>query len=620
MRLSRLVVALFCLWLPAAAQAQQPPDKPVEKPAEASPETKADLTEFIKKQYPGVDPTGEHNYTKIKNYTDARKRFDYTRVMARLIGFYIDTCGHGAIIAKQFDAWANTELVNQPTFNVLHAVVCMRYPDGRPNLVAAQELLNKALQLAPKFEYAHYLKSRLMFSDFIEGKATKAQLEASLDAAFVWPDFQEAATLKARLRLMQKPADNAAARAILEKCFDYAPEEPAVFIEMMGLYAEAAGPRALLGKLEVIIGEKKLSKRFEGEARAFMGYVCVNERDYDAAIKHYDAALALVKPEDDPPAVVRWQLGVAGIWASMAAELRGQNPKLEGQNRKLFDAYVKTAREHCALAAELERTLMPVDARGAAASAYIRFVGKEIGDYETVIRWLSGYLETTTLRSNVRSVLEATLNDLRARVGGDEAAAMKNLKAARDVNVNALIGELAQHAENVRLGRVKFVQESSFRFFLELIGHENATVAQLVALLLVDTALRSERAGDLEAAAKAITSRLEQEKEMTTEARVQCQGALLASLLIFDKRNVDLGALKALRKIVSDTRDLVKTESELINEAREVIELVNNDEFLKKLWGDSAAEHKLRSTRQRRYEVLIPWLDEQIAQLEKLVK
>nr|MBP9893549.1 hypothetical protein [Planctomycetota bacterium] len=153
----------LCLLFAATGCAQTPDAKKEEPKAEAALETKADLTAFLKKQYPDIDPAGEHNYTKLKNYTDPRQRFVYTRAMARLLSFYVEVCGHGAMLAKQFDAWANTELVNQPTFNALHSIVCTKYPDGRPNVQAAQDLINRALQQDPKFEYAHYLNARIQY-------------------------------------------------------------------------------------------------------------------------------------------------------------------------------------------------------------------------------------------------------------------------------------------------------------------------------------------------------------------------------------------------------------------------------------------------------------------------
>lgn len=617
--MTRFLLLFLCLLFAATGCAQTPDAKKDDPKAEAPPEAKADLTDFIKKQYPELDPAGEHNYTKIKNYTDARKRFVYTRAMARLLSFYISSCGHGALIAKQFDAWANTELVNQPTFNLLHAVVCMLYPDGRPNLAGAQELLNKVLRLEPKYEYAHFLKARFQYAALEGGTGSRRELEESLDAAMTQPDFLEAMTLKARFLVTRQPAENASAKALLDKCFECTPDDPATFQDMMGLYAQATSVSALKDKLELHISSGKLSKRYEGEARAFLGYALSSptEKSYDAAIKSFDAAFALVKPQDDPAAVIRWHIKVAGTWASMAVELRGSKTTVEGQDKKLYDGYVKAARDHVALAAELERTHIPVDMRGPAASAYIEFVGAQIGDFQAVINWLAGYLDSTALRASVRGAFEALLNDMRARINGDEAAAMKNLKDAEAKGESEFIPELARQADNVRQAKFHFKQPESFQYFLKHMSHQNALVAQLVSFILVDSAMVSTKAEDIEAAANAIASRLEQEKEMTTAARAEFQGALIASLLIFDKRNIDLRAIKALRAIVVGTEDLMKTETELISEAREVIQLFNNSDWLKKVWRDEAENHNLRSSRQRRFAELTAWLDEQIAQLEK---
>ncbi len=619
--MTRYLPFLMCLLLAGCVKAQAAPE-PKKEPAaeEAGPETKADLTAFVKKQFPDIDPAGEHDYTKIKNYPAGKKRFDYTRAMTRLISFYIDSCGQGSIISKRFDAWANTELVNQPTFNLLHAVVCMQYPDGRPNLKAARELINKALQMDAKFEYAHYVLARLQYAAFEANQATRSEVDKSLDAALAFPDFPEAMQLKARLLLVAKPPDNVGARTLLEKCFEHTPDDPTVFQDMLGLYAEAATVPALSDKLELAINGKKFSKRYEAEARAFLGYALSREGNYDAAIKSFDSALALVKPAEDAAAVVRWHVNLAGTWARMAKDLRDKQPKLEGQDKKLFDGYVKTARDHVALAAEIERTLMPIEMRGPAAAAYIEFLGAQIGEFQAVITWLAGYLENTDLRASVRSSLERLLNDLRSRIIGDEGAALKNLKLARDGDVNQLIAELSRQADNVRTGTFHFKLPESLKFFQDLMSHQNASVAQLVAFLLVDSALQSPKAEDIEAAANAIASRLEQETELTTEARAQFQGQLLSALLIFDKRVIDLRAAKALRKIVASTQEINKTETELISEAREVIELLNCDEWKERVWGNDAGNHGVRASKQRKFEDLLKFLDEAIVQLEALTK
>lgn len=621
----RYTCFLLCLILASWVKAQPAPqpDPKKETADEAGPETKADLTAFVKKQFPDIDPVGEHDYTKIKNYPAGKARFTYTRAMTRLLSFYIDACGQGSIIAKRFDAWANTELVNQPTFNLLHAIVCMQYPDGRPNLTAANELINKALQQDSKFEYAYYVRARLQYGAFESNQGTRAEVEKSLEAALAYPDFPEAIQLKARLLLVSKPPESVKAKALLEKCFEYTPDDPTVFQDMLGLYAEAATVAVLSDKLEVVFSSGKYSKRYEAEARAFLGYAFSREGNYDNAIKSFDKALELVKPADDATAVVRWHVNVAGTWAKMAVDLKSSKPKLEGQDRKLYDGYVQTARDHVALAAEIERTMMPIEMRGPAAAAYIEFLGAQIGELQTVITWLTGYLEKTDLRTSVRASLERLLNDLLSRVRGDEGAALKNLIAARDSgDVNRLISELGRQVENVRAGMFHFKLPESLKFFLELMSHQNDTVVQYTAFLLVDTALQGTRPDDVEAAANAIAQRLEKETELTTEARAQFQGQLLSALLIFDKRNIDLRAARAFRKIVAGTKELAKGEPELISEAREVIELLNCDVWKQRVWGNDAGnkEYSLRSSKQRKFDDLLKWLDLAIAQLETLTK
>jgi hypothetical protein len=258
--------------------------------------------------------------------------------------------------------------------------------------------------------------------------------------------------------------------------------------------------------------------------------------------------------------------------------------------------------------------------RGPAAASYIEFLGRQIGDYPGVIAWLTDYLKTTDLRLSVRSALERLLNDIQSG-SGDEAAAMKNLKRALEAeNVNELIIELARQADNVRAGSFHFRQPTSFQFFLELMSHQNAVVAQLVAFLLVDSSLQSAKPEDIESAANAIASRLEKETEMTTEARAQFQGQLISALLIFDKRAIDLRAIKALRKIVAGTQDLNKSETELIPEGRDVVVLFNTDVWLAKLWEKNASDHTLRSSKQRRFDDLLKWLDEVVAKLEEMIK
>jgi hypothetical protein len=455
----------------------------------------------------------------------------------------------------------------------------------------------------------------------MRNQTPRKDVETSLDAALVYPDFPDALLLKARLLLVVKPPDNIGAKALLDRCFEFAPDDPKNFQDLLGLYAQASTVKALADKIELAIAAKKFTKRYEGEARAFLGYAFsqnTDEQDFNAAEKSFDAALALVKPEDDPQAVVRWHFNYAGTWASMAVALKSKKPKLEGHDEKLFNGYVKTARDHAALAAELERTLLPIDMRGPAAAAYIEFLGTQLQKYEEVITWLTDYLERTDLRASVRSSLERALNSLRGSIQGDEAASMKNLKIAFDSgDDNKLIEELLRQVENVRRGAFHFKQPESLKFFQGLMTHQNDGVAQLVAFLLVDSALQSTKPEDIEAAANAIATRLEQETEMTTETRAQFQGQLIAALLIFDKRAIDLRAIKALRKIVVGTRELNPTENQLISEAREVIILFNDDDWTTKVYGES---HTLQSGRQRKFDYLVKWLDEVIVKLEEVTK
>lgn len=87
-----LPFVLLCLALAAALPAQEPPKPDPKDRAEEPAGTKPDLSAFVKRQYPGLDPAGEHDFTRLKNYTDGAKRFEYTRAMARLLIFYIKKC------------------------------------------------------------------------------------------------------------------------------------------------------------------------------------------------------------------------------------------------------------------------------------------------------------------------------------------------------------------------------------------------------------------------------------------------------------------------------------------------------------------------------------------------
>lgn len=609
-----LPFVLLCLALAAALPAQEPPKPDPKDRAEEPAGTKPDLSAFVKRQYPGLDPAGEHDFTRLKNYTDGAKRFEYTRAMARLLIFYIKKCAMGAMLAKYFDSLSRTEAANQPTYNALHAVVLLSYPPERPNILDAEKLMRAAVRLDPAYEYPYYLLAELEFARMMQGNSTRRAVEDLLDKANARPGFSDAIALQARVLLAITPPNKAEARKHVEKLFMLPPEDPSGFQDMLGLYANCTSVADLMERVDAAAKAGQWTKRYEAQAHAFVAIGMISGKELGAATTRLEKALSMVSATEDPESVSEWRFGLGATYATLAVDLRNQDPKLYGENRKLFEKYVTAARLNFELGAEIEREHLPVDMRGPGAFRYTQFLAEQIGEMEEASDWLAKYLDRTTLTSEMRTRLMNWLRAIRAGKGNEERPRIELLDGARKTENDAmLVSRLDAEVLAVKERGLHFKNGESQQFFIELMGHQSRDVAGLAAFLLADTAMQ-RKPEDIELAANAIAGRLENETELVSREQALFQQQLVNALMLFDKRAIDLRAAKRVRKILADTGGGYPEE------AAQLIREFSREDWAQKVFGDRNKTLPSRELLYLNVKVLTKWFDEAIAALEKLEK
>ena len=609
--MTRFLIALttllvFCGCLTAQAQ-------PVETKPDDNPTTHADLNDFLKRQYPGLDPAGEHDFMKIKNYSDGLKRFEYTRAMARVLMFYVNKCQFGALISKQFDATAKTEAKNQPTFNCLHAVVLLSYPEGRGNVMEAEKLLRAAIKLDPTYECPYFWLAKIEYERFRIQQATKTGVEDLLAKALLRPLFADALALKVRLLLTQATPDKAAARQVLEQMFEITPDDPETFQEMLGFFAECSSVGELVERVDALAKLNKFAKRYMAQAHAFCGVALMTAKEFEPASRKFETALTMVEVTEDPYSVIAWRFALGTTWATMALDLRSREPKLYGEHRTMFEKLVASAKANFELGAELERVHLPVDLRGSGALRYVSFLAEQIGEYEQAIEWLAKYIDRTSLKDTVYVRLTSLLLELRGLVQGDERSRIEVLKQTLEKEqIEKFVAMLGVEHAKVKEKGLHFLTGESQEFLSKLMSHQSREVAGLAAFLLADCAMQ-RKPEDVESAVNAILKRLEQESELLTAEQADFQQRLVQALLLFDKRGIDLRAIKELRRIVAASK-----ETTLPADARSLIGEFSNETWVRKVFGD--ANRTLRSSHILKVERVKVWIDEAIIELEKSAK
>jgi len=99
---------LFLLLLACAIPVRAQEAKPEPAPAadEEDPGIPADFNEYLKKTYPGLDPTGAHDLFSLKDPKNKEERHTYTAFMAQLLLEYMGTLDMGSTISKLFDQYS----------------------------------------------------------------------------------------------------------------------------------------------------------------------------------------------------------------------------------------------------------------------------------------------------------------------------------------------------------------------------------------------------------------------------------------------------------------------------------------------------------------------------------
>jgi hypothetical protein len=548
-----LIAVLVAALLPAlAAQQPEQPKPEAEKPVTLS--TRTDLAAYIKKSYPELDPTGEHDFQRIKDPKDREQRFKYTWAMARLIIVYVRQAGMGSTLAKVFDQHKRTELAHQATFKVLYAVMTLSYPEGRADWMEAQRWLSEALKIDANYEYAHYMLG------VIETEKYRARPESSNPAAaealrFVnealklRPKFAEAVLQKARLLSLRKPPDRDGAVKLLNEYLDLPASDVETFESALGLYGQSTTVGELITRCEKLLEGGKLSPLHRARTRKLAGSALAQAADFAKAVDWFELAIKEIKPEDQPATYLELTGLLGATWATLAMNQKVGQATLTGEEKVIFEKRVLAAQKYLQLAAEFERERMPLDLRGASAKAYALFLADKLQEMRPAAEWLRTYLDRTDLSSVWRDDLSRLLGEiLAASTDGDAERNRVDLigKMASEKQTDNLVARLSGERDLALQGK-HFTSPEARELFKGLLDYPNRQAAGLAAFLLADTALQMKDE-DREAAGAAICARYEKEEECVTEEQANLQSLLVQSIKLLNRPAFTLRALKQLRK------------------------------------------------------------------------
>ncbi|MCC6572210.1 MAG: hypothetical protein IT462_00335 [Planctomycetes bacterium] len=517
--------------------------------------TKGDLTDFIKKYLPGVDPAGAHDFTKIQSPTDPQKRFEYTHQMGRLLQFYVKQLDMGATFSKHFDALSRTELKDQPVFMTLYAMLLISFPPGRPNVLEAEDLLKNAAKVADNYEYPNYLLARILMARHGNRRPLMEYVERTLKLR---PTFVDAKLLKAEILLDPDAGDTAAAIKLIEETLALDNTDVEDFVQATQLYAIATSTDQLVAKVEELLKRPSLEARRRAHARAVAAQVLAQAGKIQESLPWMDAAIQDIDTKQDPrfAIIARHFLGKAN--ADLAIQLRQRDPKLTGENRKAYELLVLTAKNYYELAATYEKDLLPADMRGEHAEHYVIFLDVSLEEPELAVKWLTDYLDKTTLSGNWRTRLELVLLSMRARTSSDEAIVVRELKDRREKqDTDGLARALALLAGRVRNGNPPKSGEL-LNELLELLNYTDRSIVAMAGRLAAEGGL-SRGGDDIAKVGEALGRRLEKETECVNDEQVQLHKLMAQALRRLGSRKSEARAVRHLEtlfaKVVGRTPD-----------------------------------------------------------------
>lgn len=537
-----ILAATFCAAL-AAQDTPKPEPKPEEKPAEKPDEMptglglSAELNPFISKVYPDLDPAGEHDIFKLKNYTDAAKRHEYTGAMTRLVALYVTRLDLGSTVSKLFDHYSRGKEGTQPAFKVMHAVQMLQYPPGTTNWPAAEKLLREAAASTPDFAYPWYFLGEVEIAKLRAGMASgpDAAFDVVNNALKIKPDFFAAVLLKCDLLMSSRPPKSAEALKLIEPVLAKDAPTASDLENLLRSYSRITSPEKMLTYIEEVLKRPSTKPALRASACAVAADVMRQNLNLDAALEWMEKGIKDVDPATDPEAAVRSRHFLAEVWGMKAVRMREKDPALAGENRKLFDASVAQARKDFESSADMEKKFMPLELRGVEAARYISFL-VSIGELEDALLWVDNYLANTDLPGTARNNLERMQLQIRTRIDPNEDILVEQYQDLVDrEEVEGLVVALDGARQNLEMRGLHFKTKRALKFFIEQLKHRDRRIVMLATLLCADTA--KEAGGDSVAeAGKALAERFEAEIECKSDDQSYLQAGLCKALLWTDSR------------------------------------------------------------------------------------
>lgn len=552
------LLLVFCA-LACSLSAQGTTDKPAEQPkdtpkAEEAPTTlglSAEFNTYIHRVYPELDPAGEHDIFKLKDYSDAEKRHAYTGAMARLVVLYITRLDLGSTIAKLFDQYARGKEGTQPTFMALHAVQMLNYPPGNANWIEAEKLLREAGAKAPDYAYPWYFLGEV---ELAKVRATplgdpKVANEVIENALRIRPSFFQALLLKAEMLKISRPPREAEALKIVEPLLDPAFPTADDMDNLLVLYAGLVTRDKFLKRVAILEERKDVTPAMRARARSLAAMSVRQALNFDEGIRWMEKAMTDMDPAVDPEPVIRSRRFIAECWGMKAVALRQKNPTLSGEAAAEFDKLVEETRVNFKAASDLEAKYLPTELRGSEASNYVVFLIK-IEHYEDALVFLEDYLAKTDLPASRRTGLERLLLQLRTLMDPNEDVLIDQFQdlVSRD-EVEPLDRALRNARQNLASKNVRFKTQKALTFFIAQLKHRDRRIVESSAELAADTALALGDKGP-ETAGDALASRLEAEIECNTEEQASLQIGLVDAIKRLNQGKTTARACRAVKKLI----------------------------------------------------------------------
>jgi tetratricopeptide (TPR) repeat protein len=560
MKMIQLLAPLLAVLLTGAVCGQptpQPEGDAEKETAEADPGIPADFNDYLRKVYPGLDPGGEHDVFALKDPKDKDKRHEYTVAMTQLIIDYMTALNMGSTIAKVFDQYSRGKEANQVTFKVLHAIVLLNYPPGKPNASEAEKLLYEATEQAPDYAFpwyvlAHYFDyQRLTQLPDVSPRDVLTKLDKALE---INPKFLRAVLLKAQVYRMANPPRVAEVKTMIEPFLTTLPPVLDDFEDLMLVFAGTHSETEFTTKIKELKESGKLSEQQQVRCLSVRVRGQLALYQFDAAIETLEEMIRLIKPADSPAEALRAHQQLAACWGSKAMRLKQTDPELiEPGNSEKFTQFAEEASALHAQCAELERKHLPLALRGMQARMYVEFLVYGLGRAEQGLDWLTKYLAETDLSTAQRTVLDNLHNKVGIIVNPTEDGLLdlyEGYKAADDMENLAISLGLA--VQNLKLKGEHFKTERALTFFLGELDNRIRLTVGFAAFLAADTAI--QLGGDAPPrAGEAIATRLEKEPELNSEEQAKLQAQLAEALELGGHRPSQERGIRHVAKLIEES-------------------------------------------------------------------